>query len=154
MGLVFQDFLQNFYRIEQTEYRVTSDQLVWAIASGVGHGHELLPRMETDVLLRSKQQTMVIECKWYRAPLVLSHGQPKIRSDHLYQLFAYLKNVAANGGVDAGAMGILLYPEIGQAIDVMCQLGAHEVRVRSLDLMQSWAAIRTQLLSMLPHDQL
>ena len=98
MGLVFQDFVRNFYRIEQTEYRVSSDSLAWAIERDVGHGHELFPSMQTDVSLRSKERTVVVECKWYREPLALSYGQPRIRADHLYQVFAYLKNLEARAG--------------------------------------------------------
>jgi 5-methylcytosine-specific restriction enzyme subunit McrC len=152
MGLVFQDFVRNFYRLEQDAYRVSSDSLPWAIEPGMGHGHELLPVMNTDVSLRSKERTMVIECKWYREPLAMSYGRQELRADHLYQLFSYLKNLEARSGSDAEATGILLYPEAGGAISATWRIQAHTVRIRSLDLTQAWSAIHAQLLSVLSAD--
>jgi 5-methylcytosine-specific restriction enzyme subunit McrC len=95
---------------------------------------------------------MVIEGKWYREPLAMSYGRQKLRADHLYQLFSYLKNLEARSGSVAEATGILLYPEAGGAISATWRIQAHTVRIRSLDLTQAWSAIHAQLLSVLSAD--
>ena len=143
MGLVFQDFVRNFYRLEQRKYHVGSDGLVWAAEQGFGHGHELLPQMRTDVTLRSTARTVVIECKWYREPLQAHHGRRKLRSGHLYQLFAYLKNLEERNGCQAE--GILLYPLVDEAFNVACRIQGHLMRAQTLNLTTDWTDIHRQL---------
>ena len=147
MGVLFQEFVRSFYRLEQREYRVGSEGLVWAIEPGFGYGHELLPGMQTDVTLRSATRTLVIECKWYREPLQNYYGRRKLRSGHLYQLFAYLKNLEKRG--DREAEGILLYPLVDEAFDVACRIQDHVIRARTIDLSTNWGGIHDQLMMMI-----
>ena len=77
-----------------------------------------LPTMRTDVSLRSMHRTIVIDTKYYRQTLSRYLGNEKIRSDHLYQLFAYLKNLEGRDDPDSRAEGVLLYPTVGHALDL------------------------------------
>ena len=107
--------------------------------------------MVTDVTLRSKQKTVVIECK-YTASLI-DPGRfhsPKLRSSHLYQLCTYLRALEANGGADRSADGVLLYPSAGLDFDESFLLHGHTVRVKTLDLNRHWMQIENQLVSLLP----
>src|SRR5262249_32185992 len=51
MGFIFQDFVRNFFRLEQNRFSVKGDQLRWDVDLGVGFGHHLLPLMNTDTSL-------------------------------------------------------------------------------------------------------
>jgi 5-methylcytosine-specific restriction enzyme subunit McrC len=55
---------------------------------------------------------VIVECKFYRDAFQRFHDTPKFISDHLYQLFAYLKNQNAVPGWE-GVRGMLLYPAMG-----------------------------------------
>jgi 5-methylcytosine-specific restriction enzyme subunit McrC len=46
--------------------------------------------MKTDITLRSSTRTVVIEAKYYRETLTRRYSKETLRSDNLYQLFAYL----------------------------------------------------------------
>ncbi len=153
MGLVFQAFVRGFYEreLDQCGYRVGSDALRWTAETGLGWGHELLPSMQTDVTLRSETRTLIVECKWCKEPLRARYGRPKLRSDHLYQLFAYLRSMEERGGQDVGCEGLLLYAMVDRPANVMVAIQGHLIRVRTLDLSADWCGIREQLLN-LAHD--
>lgn len=75
--------------------------------------------METDVTLRSASRTLVIEAKYYRETLSSGqYGKKTLHSHNLYQLFAYLKNLEANGGLDRSAEGIILYPCVARNLNL------------------------------------
>jgi 5-methylcytosine-specific restriction enzyme subunit McrC len=72
----------------------------------VGSGaRELLPDMITDVCLDSPTRKIVIECKYTPHVLQENWGKLSSRSEHLYQLFAYLKHLEAKGGPNRNCEG-------------------------------------------------
>ena len=73
----------------------------------------------------------------------MNYFKGKFRSEHLYQLAAYLQNL------EPGAEGILLYPTAGVAVDQSYTLHGHRVRVTTLDLNRPWPEIASTLLSRL-----
>lgn len=146
MRRLFERFLFNFYRHEQSAYAVRRRRFPWV--AGADPLHELLPSMHTDVCLERPGRRLVIDAKY--TPAVLQrhpHGGATLRSDHLYQLFAYLRNlrVPADTTVD----GLLIYPLAADRIDARFSLSGHGVRVYTLDLNQHWSLIRRDLLELL-----
>ena len=115
MALVFQDFVKHFLRVEQSAYKVTPLQLNWdAVASD--ENLQLLPVMRTDIHLEKETQHVIVDTKFYREALQTHYGKSSIHSEHLYQLFSYLKNAEALGDEFANARGILLYPAVGEKV--------------------------------------
>jgi|GEM_PF-3543589 len=53
-----------------------------------------------------------------RTSAIHCSGQSSVHSVHLYQIYAYLRNLERRGGPDAQAEGILLYPAVSQRIDL------------------------------------
>ena len=104
--------------------------------------------MRTDVVLRSSENTIVLDTKFYRQSFVTSRvgSQPKVHSSHLYQILTYLKNYEPEVGV---AAGILLYPTIDQDFTFTYRILGHLVRVCSVNLMQPWLVIHHRLLEVL-----
>lgn len=149
MARVFEDFVRNFFRSEQKQFQVARDRFSWDAQATSEEAASHLPSMETDISLRSGDRTIVIDTKYYRQALQENFGRSIVRSDNLYQLYAYLKNLEPKGGPDANAEGILLYPSVGGGFDFMYQMPNHFVRVTTVDLTQHWADIRTQLLSLI-----
>jgi 5-methylcytosine-specific restriction enzyme subunit McrC len=146
MGALFEAFVRNFLRREQGHFSVGGEIIRWA-AEPVQPGAEaLLPIMRTDISLVAPGHKVILDAKFYTRPLRTGRdGSKKLREEHLYQMFAYLKNLEARGhGVADTA--VLLYATSGERFDHRFRLGAHQLRARSLDLNQPWSGIREELL--------
>jgi hypothetical protein len=67
--------------------------------------------MQTDITLANSERCLVIEAKYHQRPFDrIRWGEREVvKAGHLYQLFAYLKNIAARGGCYQDAQGVLLY---------------------------------------------
>jgi 5-methylcytosine-specific restriction enzyme subunit McrC len=149
MSRIFQAFVFNFYRLEQRVFEVRSDRIQWDVDLGYGSGRTMLPSMLTDVSLRSKEKTLVIDTKYTPQTFQNYKGSETVRSPHLYQIFSYLKNLEKRGGTDAKAEGLLLYPTASKEADLSFRVQGHPVRVSTLDLSRDWSEIRQNLLGLL-----
>ena len=150
MGRIFQDFIRNFYKLEQMNFSVKADTFSWPFALDKGHGHHLIPSMNTDVSLNAADRTILIECKWAADTFQYSHGIKSLRSAHLYQLYAYVRNHPRSKR-PAELEGLLLYPRVDEAVDVTVWLDGHRICIRTLDLQSDWPNIRDQLLAITDH---
>jgi 5-methylcytosine-specific restriction enzyme subunit McrC len=149
MAAVFEDFVRNFFRIEQRDFSVRREHIQWDAQALTLESAQYLPEMHTDVTLRSNNRTIVIDTKYYPEALVEHHSQKRIRSDHLYQLYAYLKNCKSQVRLPEG---ILLYPTTTQVLDLSFVIGGNKLRVKTLQLDQPWQKIHAELCSLLiPH---
>jgi len=150
MALLFQRFVLNFYRREQSDFKPTSHKIHWdaqPVSDERVKDLDYLPEMETDITLRSLEQTIVIDTKFYSETLVRKYGgAPKVHADNLYQLNAYLMNLETRSGPDAQASGMLLYPDTSGAVDVRFQIREHDVAIRTINLDQPWPRIHDDLL--------
>ena len=100
MAAVFEDFVRNFYRAEQTTFRVARRNIHWDAIPMENTGVGRLPGMQTDISLESASRRIIIDTKFYRDALQQRpEGSRSFRSENLYQLFSYLKNDA---GMDGG----------------------------------------------------
>jgi 5-methylcytosine-specific restriction enzyme subunit McrC len=98
MRKVFQDFVYHFYRVEQKQFAVSSERIDWDASYVDQTARALLPEMVTDVCLDSPSRKIVIECKFTPDVLKENRGKLSARSEHLYQLFAYLKHLEQRAG--------------------------------------------------------
>src|SRR5262249_51602971 len=106
MWSVFQAFVMNFFKAEQSEFSVSSEYIRWDALALNAEIAQYLPVMHTDVTLRSKDRTIVIDTKYYPEALSENYGKKRIKSDHLYQLYAYLKNCKSGRSRDARQVGM------------------------------------------------
>jgi 5-methylcytosine-specific restriction enzyme subunit McrC len=106
--------------------------------------------MKTDVTLESSARILVIDTKYYAAALQVSQfGKATIRSSNLYQLFTYLMNLQKVNPNGPTVEGILLYPVVGQSLDLRFRIHGHPVGVATLDLNQHWKGIRRRLFALI-----
>lgn len=102
--------------------------------------------METDVVLRRPGERIVIETKFTSPISVHSQfGGQTFKRDHLFQLQTYLTTMARVPG--ERLTGVLLYPQVEDAVDMTAKVGAHTLRVKTIDLTGTSATIRDELLS-------
>lgn len=150
MARLFEAFVFNFFRHEQQVYEVSRDAIHWDLEAGDELGRQRLPQMRTDVSLRSSTRTLVIETKYYGRTLQRHFaGKATIRSAHLYQLMAYLRNLERRDGTDRYADGLLLYPAVRESLQHDYTMPGHRLQVSTIDLAQPWQQIETDLLTMI-----
>jgi 5-methylcytosine-specific restriction enzyme subunit McrC len=140
---IYEKFVLNFYRRSQSEYTAKRDRMDWVGMSLGGADFSLVPKMQTDVTLRSSGRCIVVECKYTDSLFQMNYFKSKFRSEHLFQLAAYLQNLGA------ASEGILLYPTAGIAVDQQYELHGHRFRVATVDLSCTWPRIASSLLSLL-----
>lgn len=149
MPRLYEKFIFNFYKRAQEEYQVSSERIEWDAESKDDPDLSLLPSMLTDISLRSSNHTLIIDAKYYRKTLTERFGRSKLHSGNLYQISAYLNNLEANGGNDAKAEGMLLYPVTHVQISSSYKLANKTVRIETIDLAKHWSEIEYDLLSLL-----
>ncbi len=150
MRVLFERFIRNFFRHHAKGYEsVESESLQWQDTTGSVEDRAFLPRMRTDVTLRRPGSVLVVDAKYYRETLQEYRGHATIRSAHLYQLYAYLKNIALKTAQNAEVEGLLIYPLTTRPIDLSVRVQGHRVRVYTLNLNQDWTQIHEDLLSLL-----
>lgn len=148
MRRLFQDFVFNLLRHHQEQYEVARDRFRWNTVGPDDESDRLMPMMETDITLRAPGHVVVVDTKFSKSAFQQRFQKEKFKSEHLYQLFAYLKNLEFKGGDYMSADGILLYPTTDKAVQFTTTVQGHRISVRTVNLNQAPAAIRDELLSL------
>ena len=149
MGHLFEEFVRNFYKKEQKVFNVKREQIHWDARPLDEISGDLLPTMQTDISLIKKDRKIVIDTKYYKETLQERFGKKSIHSDHMYQLYSYIKNLESLGGVNTNCEGILLYPTINTPIKEDYAMQGHKFSVRTIDLNQDWRHIHDDLLKII-----
>jgi 5-methylcytosine-specific restriction enzyme subunit McrC len=149
MARLFEAFVRNFFDRELPDWSVRSDEIKWELKPVTPGAARYLPNMYTDISLRGAGRTVIIDTKFYLEALVARFdATDKLRSEHLYQMTAYLRNIESKGGSDATAAGILLYPEVHPIPTLRYEYGPHRLTAAGVDLTQDWRAIHDRLLDL------
>ena len=150
MGKVFEDFAIEFYRREQREFRVNPSRAIqWNAIGTRDDQRRMIPEMEADLILESENRRIILDTKYYQQALSSWRGSnSKLRSDHLYQLLAYLRNREA---MSTGPKheGILLYPVVDEPLAVDVRLEGFDIRARGIDLGSKWRKIHDGMLDVI-----
>ena len=148
MPFLFEEFVRNFYKIEAQGFRVGREEIYWKLESADLDATKLLPDLRTDVTLTRGNKKFIVECKYTAEIFQEYYGTPKLRSEHLNQLNAYLTNLPEDPLNDC-CHGILLYPSAGGELSKeYTDKKGRKVSVRTLNLNQDWKAIHRDLLAM------
>ena len=78
--------------------------------------------------------------------LTKRYGKERVRSGHIYQVFAYMRNLASAPDSPARVEGMLLYPAVDNSLDSEYEVHGHRLRVFTVDLDRDWADIHRSLL--------
>lgn len=148
MAKLFETFVLNLLRIEGPAWRVTRERISWIGIGSDRAENDYLPTMETDITVRSDSSTLIIDTKYYGEMFSGRYDSEKFHSAHIYQVFAYLKNLEARGGQDSRARGMLLYPKVHRDVCERFQLHGHDLWVCTIDLTQDWKEIKRTLMNL------
>lgn len=150
MERLYEDFIIEFYRREQDRYRVNhrGRVIAWVDKGTPDHHRSKLPRMEADVILEAESRRIIMDAKYYREAIGGRYGG-KLHSNNLYQLLAYLRNREATESHGPRHEGILLYPTVGELVEVEVRLEGFLIQARSIDLAQDWQSIHSDMLELI-----
>ncbi len=142
MGLLFQQFVRTFLERE-TGYKVSAPKIDWLGSEASESGRRHLPSMQTDLVLRSAERTVIVDTKFYKDPLDTRFDGRRVHSDNLYQIFSYVTNWPATTG-STQTEGWLLYAAVDR-FDYRFNLVGQPIRACSIDLGQEWMGIERDL---------
>lgn len=145
MAFVFEEFVRQFYKLELANAKVYREDLYWG---GDKDSTSILPKMETDITIETEDKKIIIDTKYYKEALTSYYDAEKIRSNNLYQIYAYLKQVEYQGKKGREAEGILLYPTVKKELGYSKIIEGHKIRFETINLNQDWKAIHTDLLAL------
>ena len=148
MGRLFEDFVRGFLHTEHPRLGVRGHKSITWCAVPEGDPVLRVPLMETDLYVPGAGgPSVIVETKCVSEPFARGGGAgtDSLRSDHLYQLFAYLANYARSYPTEPPALGVLLYATAGTTFDYRYRLHGHPVWVLSVDLAKPWPAVRERL---------
>lgn len=148
MRKVFQDFVFNFYKLNQKAYSVSSERLTWG-ALGDEDALKLLPNMYTDVSLSSTTRKIILDTKYYAEAFQSNWGKQSFHSSHLYQLNTYLDTAQRTSKEVQRLDGVLLYPATNDEFTFKFELRNHSITVAALDMRQDSSKIGERLFSLL-----
>ena len=152
MWRLFEEFVTEFYRLEQSQYSVNRGGrgIPWHDAFAPQESDlARIPRMEADVLLDSPDRRIVLDTKFYKEALGGLGETKKLHSGNLYQLLAYLRNREAANPNGPLHDGILLYPVVAEPLSIEVRLEGFRIQARGIDLAQEWCRIHEDMLEIL-----
>jgi 5-methylcytosine-specific restriction enzyme subunit McrC len=150
MNQLFEAFIRNFYRLEQTKYNTVKSEIInWKFDYADIDSFQYVPLMKTDITLENSEEKIIIDAKYYRETMSLNFDREKIKSNNLYQLFSYLLNQEDNTEKSNTAKGILLYPTIEKEYDLSYKYREHYIEIKTVNLNANWKDIALRLKSFL-----
>lgn len=153
MGNLFEAFVRGFLRREHPELRVRPGNTAISFGALAPPGAPSVPGMFADIFVPPRgasgmRRSVVVETKCVNDPFA---RDGKLRSDHLYQLWAYLTNYSRANPADRSPAGLLLYATDGKTFRHAYEFPGHPLEVRSLDLGQRWPDLRRDLHDLADH---
>ena len=145
MHALYERFLLAYYRRTFPTLQANASYIPWQLDDDVD---TFLPAMKTDITLSDGHKTLIIDAKYYASNILQSQFEKKsIRSGHLYQIFAYVKNKAAMKENPQSVSGLLLYAGTDEEItpNQTYSMSGNRISVETLDLNQDFSEIKAHL---------
>jgi len=153
MPYLFEAFILNFAKRHFPEAKTGRPRIEWIADSHSESSLGILPRMETDVTIDWPDRKLIVECKYYKEAFARSRYRndsdeqkvQKLRTNNLYQIFAYLMNKKQHENWE-NVEGILLYPtSTTENFRHDLSVSGNRLQVVSIDLNQNWKNIEDDL---------
>lgn len=141
---LYERFILEYYRYHyKGVISANSTQVKWNVDDGV---IDFLPVMQTDIMLKCKGKTLIIDAKYYAHTMQTGqYNTQTLHSNNMYQIFTYVKNqdVMSDGSVS----GMLLYAKTDEAITPNNEFMMHgnKISVKTIDLNLMFTDIAAQL---------
>ena len=139
--------------LAKPEWSVRARRYEWQIESATERVEEILPKMQTDIVLENREARIIIDTKFTsilgsrRQYKEIEETRETLKSGYIYQIYAYLRSQEkADDPLSQKSYGLLLHPAIGENLDEKVKLQGHIIRFATVDLMADAKTIRDRLL--------
>lgn len=112
-------------------------RLSWPVTAASPGIAEILPGMQTDIELNhaTTGHRIVIDTKFTAIFTASSYRDRILKSGYLYQLYTYLRSQERlDDSASLTAVGMLLHPQTGGAVDEEATIQGHRMRFKTVDL--------------------
>lgn len=145
MCKLYEKFVLEFFRKHYPMLNAQAAQVEWNVNKSVPSSN-MLPIMQTDIMLQFNDRTLIIDTKYYTRSLQYQLDKATIHSNNLFQIFAYVMNLdkSHTGKID----GMLLYAKTDEEISPDGEqkfADGNTIFFRTLDLNSSFEDITIQL---------
>ena len=141
MRKLFEKGVAGFYKysLSQHSFHVRPGRRIdWQISDQSSGINDILPSMETDIEIETKDQHIVIDTKFNSIFTKGRFRENSLRSGYVYQLYAYLRSQEQpEKPKSLYSIGILLHPAIGENVDESVVIQNHLIRFCTVDLSRS-----------------
>ena len=129
-------------------------RIQWPASDPTPGLHAIMPEMIPDIVLERREhstpaaaQRIVIDTKFMSIIKPSRFGKQKLKSENMYQLYAYLRSQEQPGEpITRYSVGVLLYPSLGVDYNESAIIQGHRVSFATVDLAADSQTIRNQLL--------
>lgn len=145
MCRLYEKFLLEYYRKEHPELTANASQIAWQLDDTE---NQMLPRMQTDVMLSKNNNILIIDAKYYSHMTQQQYGIHTLHSNNLYQIFTYVKNKEFElRNYEHTVSGMLLYAQTDEDIipNNTYHMSGNQISVLALDLNQDFSKISRTL---------
>ena len=147
MERLYEKFILEYYKQHHPELNPKPAQVKWNLTETPDDKMiQFLPAMQTDITLQKDNKTLIIDAKYYGKSMIENHDKSTLRSAHLYQIFAYVKNMDKEN--TGNVSGLLLYAKTEEEVFPDGEpfvIGGNSIGARTLDLNQEFKVISSQL---------
>lgn len=147
MERLYERFILEYYRQHHAELNPSAQHIKWNLTEEPDNAMiQFLPDMRTDITLKKDGKTLIIDAKYYGKAMIQNFDKSTLRSAHLYQIFAYVRNMDTEN--TGNVSGLLLYARTEE--DVFPDgkpfvIGGNSIGAKTLDLNQEFSVIAKQL---------
>ena len=138
---LYEKFLLEYYRKEHPELSANASQIAWQLDDSE---NQLLPKMQTDIMLSQGNNILIIDAKYYSHMTQQQYGTNTLHSNNLYQIFTYVKNKEFElRKLEHTVSGMLLYAQTDENVipNNTYQMSGNQISVRALNLNQDFSEI-------------
>ena len=146
MHKLYEKFILEYYRYHYAWLKPSVPQVEWNVKEYNGFLY-LLPKMQTDITLYSKNKILIIDAKYYsdmyqNNPLF---NKETFKSNNLYQIYTYVKNEdkSASGNV----IGMLMYVKTNNNDEQWAEynMGNNKIVITNIDFSKDFDTVKKNL---------
>lgn len=145
MCRLYEKFILEYYKKEFPQLSASASQIPWALDDD---SNEMLPVMQTDIMLTLNNKVLIIDAKYYSQNTQAQYDVRTLHSGNLYQIFTYVKNKESQlKQEEHEVVGMLLYAKTDDWVQPSgsYRMSGNTISVRTLNLDVEFSEIAKQL---------
>lgn len=147
MERLYERFILEYFKQHHSALNPSSQHIKWNLTETPDNTMiRFLPEMKTDITLQKNGKTLIIDAKYYSKTMIQNFDKLSLRSAHLYQIFAYVKNMDKDN--TGNVSGLLLYAKTDEEVfpdGKSFMIGGNSIGAQTLDLNKYFLLIAKQL---------